>query len=451
MHRISRSGWIFCFCVFCGFPFELVWSERVPPPATNATKVVFSTSRRFVVQGLRAQDAAAIALWTEEVARRLESLVGRPVPVKGHMPLELVTRSETGGAARVITAQGYVDGQVQQRVVMVNPDQLDQEDLLEGLCRLLLNRHVIALQSSRQRAAELGDVPDWMSVGAAQTLYHEIRVRNARLMLSRWKMNHSFPLAGILNLQTLPGGRWNEKALCGLMTGWLATWPDSSQRWGRMFDRLAAGRIIDDTWLAASAGYGSARDMNKAWDVWLAQQCVQHDWARGPVQRLGDLRQALRINPDDYGVAVERDVAVPLVPAAMIDLRKRPWMDALTARVALKIQWLAIGQPAELQDVVRGYVSFMDALTARASAYQGGLFGRGPSESQLRKLLAEADAALEGYEKDAVRRREYLDSVAAQIRGAGSATWNGLAIPWAGEEDEARRAYLDELEQKTAP
>jgi len=426
-------------------------THDVPPPAATGTKVVFSTSRRFVVQGLSAENAAAISQWTEEVAARLENLTGRSVPVKGHMPIELIPRNETGGVARVITAQGYVDGQVQQRLVMVNPGDLDQEDLLEGLCRLLLNRQVIALQSARQRTAELGSVPDWIAVGAAQTLYHEIRVRNSRMMLSRWKANQSFPLGAILGLQDLPGGRWNEKALCGLMMGWLVTWPDAHQRWGLLFERLAAGRGIDDTWLASSAAYGSARDMNKAWDVWLAQQCVQHDWARGPVERLSDLRQALRINPDDYGIAVEQDVAVPLAPAAMIDLRKRPWVNALTTRVALKIQWLGIGQPAELQAVVRGYVMFMDALAARPSAYRGGLFGRGPSESQLRKLLAEADAALNEYEKDAVQRKDYLDSVAARIEGTGAATWSGLVLPWDDPEDAERRAYLDGLEQKAHP
>ncbi|MFH0907235.1 MAG: hypothetical protein V1929_00530 [bacterium] len=419
--------------------------------ATNSARTIFSTSRRFVVQGLGAEDASAIAQWTEEVSRRLESLVGRPVPVKGHQPLELVPRSDAGGAARVITAQGYVDGQVRQRLVLVNPGALDQEDLLEGLCRLLLNRYVIALQSSRQRAANLGNVPDWMAVGAAQTLYHEIRTRNARMMLARWKTNQAFPLGAILSLQNLPGGRWNEKALCGLMMGWLATWPDARPRWGRMFERLAAGQRIDDAWMASSAAYGSARDMNKAWDVWLAHQCVQHDWARGPVQRLYDLKQVLRVNPDDYGVAVERDVAVPLAPAAMIDLRKRTWMDALTARVALKIQWLAIGQPAELQDVVRGYVAFMNALAARAPAYRGGLFGRGPSESQLREMLAEADAALAGYERDAVQRKDYLDSVAVRLDATGAATWNGLAVPAGDPQDEERRAYLDGLELRTVP
>lgn len=426
-------------------------TQEVAPPAAPATKVAFSTTRRFVVQGLGAADASSIALWTEEVARRLESLVGRPIPVKGFMPLELVPSRDTGVVARVITAQGFVDGQVQQRIVMVHPRELDQEDLLEGLCRLLLNRYVITLQAARQRAEELGSVPDWMAVGAAQTLYHELRVRNARMMLSRWKMNHSFSIGAILDLQNLPGGRWNEKALCGLMTGWLATWPDAHRQWGRMFERRAAGRVIDDAWLASSAAYGSARDMNKAWDVWLAQQCVQHDWARGPVQRLSDLRQVLRINPDDYGIAVEGDVAVPLTPGAMIDLRKRPWMDALTARVALKIQWLAIGQPAELQDVARGYAVFMDALAARKSAFSGGLFGRAPSEGQLRKMLSEADAALEEYERDAVRRKAYLDSVSAQIKGTGSATWNSLVLPWDEPEEAARRAYLDEFESKAAP
>ena len=449
---MRMSAWPACL-VLAALTAAAQEPGSVPPPSTNTTKVLFATSRRFVVQGLGAEDASAVAQWTEEVARRLESLVGRSIPTKGMLPLEIVPRAEANAPARVIKSQGFVDGQVQQRLVMVNPGELDQEDLLEGFCWLLLNRYVIEEQTTTRRAAHLGTVPDWMSVGAAQTLYHELRSRNARMMLARWKLNQPFPLGAILSLQNLPGGRWNEKALSGLMVGWLASLPEAQVRWTQMFARLESGRVIDDVWLAASAGFGSPRDMNKAWDVWLARQCVQHEWARGPVERLGDLKQVLKVNPDDYGIAVERDVKVPLAPADLIDLRKKKWMDALTARVALKIQWLAIGQPAELQDVVKGYVTFMDALAARAPAYHGGLLGRRPSESQLKKMLKEADVALAAYEQDATRRKDYLDAVSARLSGlGGAATWPGLAVPGGDEaQDAARRAYLDELEKKTSP
>lgn len=110
-------------------------------------------------------------------------------------------------------AQGWVDGMLQQRLILGRGDELDREDALEGLVWLLLNRWPIQRQSGADRARELATVPDWLSVGVAQNLYAELRARNAATIQTRWREDRLTAWPELVEGEFLPpaGGRPRPK------------------------------------------------------------------------------------------------------------------------------------------------------------------------------------------------------------------------------------------------
>ncbi len=405
------------------------WDTPPPPPAAEAfaTRTVFSSSRRFVISGFPPAAAADLARWTEEVAQRMDELLGTcPWERGGYVELQGVAGTQ------VSRAQGWVDGMLQQRLILGRGDELDQEDALEGLVWLLLNRWPIQRQSGADRARELATVPDWLSVGVAQNLYAELRARNAATIQTRWREDRLTAWPELVEGEFLPAGRWAAKAEAGLFVAWLL---ERGARLDTLWEKCAQGHRMNADEVARQViGVVDRAEATSAWEVWLAAQQDRKRMVTGvDLDQVAEFDALSRIEDPELQ-AVRADVRAPLTLADLIALRRAAWVPALATRRSWQMQMAMLGRGADWQAVAQRYLQFLDALAGRGKGYRGGLFGRGASSRQLQALLAEADEARERLRQEIQARTDYLDSVETNRQ--------------ATDVDAEETRYLDAIEQQ---
>lgn len=402
---------------------------RTPPqPREGATsRTVFSTTRRFLVSGFAPGAAADLARWCEAVAGRVENMLG-PIPMDRGWYLEIQGRP----GDRVVRAQGWVDGLLQQRLEVGRDDELDQEDVLEGLVWLLLNRWAVALQSPADRANGLAGVPDWLAVGVAQNTYPELRTRNAEAVQERWREDRLTPWPALVEQEILPAGRWAAKAEAGQLVAWLL---DRNARMDAFWEAHAKGLRLNAEAVARQVlALGGVEEASQAWEVWLAGQNNRRRAMTGvDAAQVAEFDALSRVDDPELQ-AVRADVSAPLTLADLVALRKSRWVPALATRRSWQLQMAMLGRAPEWQEVAQRYIHFLEALAGRGEGYRGGLFGRGASGRQLLALLGEAELARDRLRQDIQARSTYLDRVE---QGAGP-------------DVEAVRAYLDDVERRAA-
>ncbi len=379
----------------------------MPAPVFSNAPTAISATRRFVVSGLTSIENVNLAASAEEVAEKVEAVVGLPLPLTRYQPMHLLAREGEGGRGQVIKAQGWVDRRLTQKLIIVNPVRADQEDVLEGLCWLLLNRYVINKQTFEQRARRLGTVPDWLSVGVAQNAYLALRSRNSQVVVQRWRAGDAMVFADILNLEYLPPGRWGEKAFSGVAVDWLASQPKPGAVFDALFSTLAEGqRIAPEQIAGLVTGSQSLRDLEKGWDLWIAQQTlVRRNWGGVSPEQIAALKQALIVQPAVLGVDTGRGVPAAMRPIDLIESCDQRWMAPLAVKEAFTIRSLGIGEAQEFRDVAERYGLFFDALARRSSAWFARLRF---SKSKLRSLLDQADRALDEFQQLVGRREQYV-------------------------------------------
>lgn len=399
--------------------------------------VITSANRLFMVSGIEAADAAQLALWAEDVASRVEQCLKLTLPVFKSQPIHIAGRVHTQMSdSRVVKAQGYVDGMLTQRLLLVNPSRIEQEEVLEGLCWLLANRYIIRRQSVDERRNHLGEAPDWLSTGLAQNLYPQLRARNARDVLDRWGTSTRRSLDDVMRMEYLPEGRWSNKSFCGLAVGWLLELPAPDRRSAAVFRALAGRERITPAWLAAQeTGFENEWQLQQAWQDWVtAQTTHERDWGQLGQEHMDALKGALLIEPAGGATASAMDghTLGELIPA-----RREPWVQDVAAERRAEMQQLALGRPPEFLQVVRGYEGFLDALTAPTNSAL--------PELELVGLLQKSDRARRALEERLKRQEAFLNEVERKLQAAVHTE------PPA--EDPAvlasMAAYLDELESRS--
>ena len=410
-------------------------TPRTPPPPLEgaSTRTVFSTTRRFLVSGFAPGAAADLARWSEDVAGRVEQLLG-PIPMDRGWYLEIQGRP----GDRVVRAQGWVDGLLQQRLEVGRSEELDQEDVLEGLVWLLLNRWAVARQTPAQRSVGLAGVPDWLAVGVAQNAYPELRSRNAEAVQERWREDRLTPWPDLVEQEILPSGRWAAKAEVGQWVAWLL---ERSARMDAFWEAHAKGQRLNAEAVARQVlSLGGVDEASQAWEVWLAAQGNRRRVMTGvDADQVAEFDALSRVDDPELQ-AVRADVSAPLTLADLVALRTARWVPALATRRSWQLQMAMLGRAPEWQEVAQRYIDFLEALAGRGSGYRGGLFGRGASGRQLLALLGDADKARDRLRQDMLARTAYVDLVEQ----------GGSAASGAVDDDPAVRAYMDEQERRAA-
>ena len=417
--------------------------EATPP----AARTLFSTSHRFAVSGLSGPDALTMARWADDVAERLERALGVPLPFAAG---EVILLRALPAAARltpgVEISQGYFDGRLQQKMVVVRPAEVDQEDLLEGLCALLVSRCMVTRQAPEQRYQQPSAAPAWLSVGLAQTLFKELRARNAPAALQLRDEGRLPRVEELLEWQVLPAGRWREKYCCGVLAGWLMAQPDARERWAALLAQLAGG---GDVRAAVQRGFLRLPDwpaVEREWDRWVSQQRqILFDVGQRAPERLGELAALFTLQPAAFGVK-DTNAPATVTADALIPRHAEPWVGPLCGAVALRGRLLSAGQPPEIGAAAQAVVAFYESL-GRAARAKKGFFARGPSTAALEKELAAARQALAALQARQVEQDRYVNAMDRwldlQQELGGEAGAAAPALP----DRAAIQRYLDDVER----
>lgn len=401
----ARAALVFLAAALAVLP-EARGADRrrgAPPPADRTGATAISTTRRFVASGLGSADNVDLAISAEESADKLAELVGARIPFGRAHYVQLAARQDDrAGRGSVVKAQGWVDRQLSQKLIITNPFTVDQEDVLEGLCWLLLNRFVVVRQTTPQRQTRLGAVPDWLAVGLAQNLYAALRARNSYVVVRRWERGDAVPLSEVAAFEYLPPGRWSEKAFCGLAVGLVLSQPRAPDLFTEMFARLARGEDLTAEALAEILfGEKDVRELEKQWDLWIARQTqVRRAWGGVSEERLEAVRALSTIDIAELGAAGE-GVPPGLSLRDLIERRNAPWMPKVALVLALRVRGLAVGEAPEFREVVEPYGEFFDALAA----------SKPPPRRRLEALLDRAESLRAEFEEDLAERTRYVSQV----------------------------------------
>lgn len=375
-----------------------------PPSWSDAAPRAVSPSRRIIVSGGTAGENAELAMAAEEALQRVETLLGFEVPFTRMDPIRIVLERVDGvESGQVVKAQGWADLQLIQRIYVVNADRVDQEDLLEALCGMVLDRCVTFRRRSEENPDSLSRAPNWISVGIAQNLYPALRARNAAIMADQWRSGCNPSLAEVFTWRQLPAGRWGEKAAAGLAVGLLLAQADKNALLACLLDRVAEDPVLHLNALQdCDSIHRSPTAWEKEWDVWIAAQGeLLRVTDEEPDELLRKLRATLEIAPMDLGLPQESSIPSQLTLDELIARRYEPWMGPLASLVGFQIRALAIGRWPAFGEVAEAYGRYFDALAScsREGWFRRKLFARHRGRA-LRRLLDHARRKHEQLEAD---------------------------------------------------
>lgn len=374
---------------------------------TNQTDVVIkyapitSHQRHFIVTDMPRRDALEIAIWAESARERLSEWVGKPIPGERSYPIVisaiLRTNEPTG---RVLKAQDVTeDGFLRQEITMINPADMDQEDVLEALCWLLLNRWIQVRQPAPDRIRQPGTYPDWLAVGIAQNLYPELRERNYQEVRARENDGDVLSAITVFDQIYLAPGRWPEKARAGLVVAWLAeTMTPANLVAATAAERVNGGKLDAET-MARLLGMTDTRSINMAWDVWMAKQNRRLIPGAMSSDHSG-VSRVLELRPEMFGVVTPSPLPEGRMTVDMlIDGREEEWVHRYGRAVSFQLRHEVVGKTPELVKHINPFIDFFDDL-----ALPGELGGKKKKTSP--KSARELQSS---WRKASVSWKAYLD------------------------------------------
>jgi hypothetical protein len=386
-----------------------------PAEATNLP--FHSPTQHYIFRGLNAEDQVALARWFEEIEVRVESMTGLEVPFQR---AELIKASglsaPPANQGEVRLTQGHVEGLLHQKLLLVNPEVVEELEVAEALVLLLLNRYTLDIQTRRGDAIIPFQVPDWLTAGLTQNLRSGWRDRNAAYVAERWLAGRGRTVASVLRLKEVERMRSDERAFCGMVVAWMTDELMDAGAWDAVFKRLARGAALDPLWVREHAfGFESDLDMEKSWDLWLAgQTLVRRDLGTVTPELLGQLRVLLRRTPDAVGLTASPGTPEDLQPGDLIERRDQAWIRPYATRTMVDLEEMASGRAPEFQQVVDLYKGYYTSLI-RAGGDRGGLLARSSAGAALRSQLDTAEAARATLERTIEVRGAYLQGVEAEL------------------------------------
>ena len=338
--------------------------QDLPVPRSGRSPVS-SADRRFRVSGMTSAENLVLAGKLSELAGRIESLTGMPLPGAPGRMLGVMVQSASSADQEVLKMQGWDDGRFYQRLVVPGSLRLDGEDLLEAAGWLVLNRYAAEYTPAAQRAGMGPGVPEWISVGLVQNTQAALRSRNRDWIARELADGRPMPLATVIKQEVLPPGRWREKAYAAAAVEFLL--PDGDlNTWARLFKAVGTRQAIDAAWLRNTSPALRDRHPEEAWRTFLlasARSRSVEAWSDRGLQIEDQLLDGLNFRPRDLGSDIPDDVPRELFARDLIEYRGQPWTLAVAAALSLQVQSLKLGAPPVLQGVLASYASFFDHLT----------------------------------------------------------------------------------------
>jgi hypothetical protein len=387
--------------------------------ATNTLVSAVSSSRAFVVQSHSPERNIELGIWAEEVMYLLTDYMGKPIPLSRGQPVYLQLREDPKKEATVISRQQVKSRYLTQTLQVTNIDQADQEDMLEGLCQLLLSRYAMASQPPSIRSKRPAQVPAWFAVGIAQNLYPILRERNHRLCMRWQEENRLHGIPRIMEQRYLPRGRLRVKVMCGMFMDWL----HEESRAGLISQMTlvwASGETVDASWLIKhqlKEPHADEKTLAKQWRLWLARARQAHAaFGGGIYDAVDQLKERLNLQPKTYGIPYPVDGPDTISFRTLPDHYEEIWFSPLVSKVAMRVALSGLGQPPAFQEIIKKYQAYLQTLQTLPAYPAKGRLSR--VQGAVRKAddqLNEANLALAKYEEQVTKWRAYVDLAADTV------------------------------------
>ena len=354
---------------------------------------VYSETRHFVAIGPDARLKLDAVTWAEEVATRLEEMLGLPLCFQFREFRLVLRKDETRTNGWVSASEGLSGAWLIQRLVIANYEAADMEAVMKQLCQLLVAGQTYASTNelhgvspwspaSLRRAAP---VPRWLACGIAQNIYPSQRARNARMVLNAWQAGRSLPARAILATTNAPlpeaAPDLDTEAAFGVFYAWLQSVPKHNDLMAAMLGRLRNGEAITTEWLTPYLLDGSGTEtLNDGWDRWILQlQRTVFDPGETTPEALAQLRAELLLYPGLSGIPKSDRSGQVFGLDYLIAERRAAWVVPFARMKRDRLEGLLLGRDPRFQAAVRAYCSFLDALSD------------GAGTRRLQRLLDEAN------------------------------------------------------------
>lgn len=372
-----------------------LWTVVLTHAACAASSFTTSASGRFLVVGRDPSSNVEFARWAEAVAEQCQILLGEPLPIRRGQPLEIMlVESRTAGS--VVTPGRRDDGRC--TLTVTRPEAVDGVSLREAFVRLMLE----GIIERRRREAGLpvseADIPPWLLAGLAANLEKGVLGGHRSVLTMTGVESGGFtPVAEIVQWVSLPEGWQGPRALCGLATAWVLSFPAALNK---ILEHMTAGEPLSPDWMARNVvGVVSVVRMEEQWRAWRERQSRA-------IQEFGSLTTGL-----------------------IHELKTIPLLDAAPTEKIQRIRALILGKAPELVEAGELYCRYYEAVD------------RGAWQLTQRRRLARAVATLDRLEILTRDREEYVDSFESLVRRGGG------AAPCVLDKSDME-SYLDEAEKR---
>lgn len=368
MKRVEspRISWpILTLCV----AIATLATAQTPPPDLPVGRPgqasMYSADRRFMVSGLTSAENMVLARQIADWAAKIEGATGMPLPMRRDQVLGVLVQSSSPPDTPLLKMQGWDGGHFYQRLVVPGRYRLDSEDMMEASSWLLLNRYAAEYTPLAQRTGIGATMPEWISAGLMQNTQVALRSRNRDWIARDLADGRRMSLSKIVHQETLPPGRWREKAYAAAAVEFLFPLGDLTM-WATLFKAVGQRQPIDPAWLRQNCPVLTGQHPETAWQEQLAERARTRTieaWTDRGLQIEEQLLLVLNFRPRTLVAGVPADVPEDLFARDLIDYRQQEWVGPLSAALALQMQSLRVGGPPPLQEVLASYAAFFDQLT----------------------------------------------------------------------------------------
>jgi hypothetical protein len=437
-----------------GFNDHTAWAaaESTDDEAPPVTSIVSST-RHFAVRGTDPGQNLRLGIWADEVAEEMGEFIGQDVPFSDRRPVYIFAKVDPDIAEGLIAQrQAYSDGLLTQELRITNFHLLDQEDLLEALSALLLNRYAVQRQSVPARKKKLAEVPAWFSVGVAQQLFPALRERNRLVCVKQWQENRLKPVPEVLSMRFAVDGRTTLKCSCGMFLAWLHALSGADRTFDEMFTAWSTHQSVDQQWLVNHMpGLVSGKNVAKQWNLWIARASeLRSEWAGDIYAVVDQLKSKLNVRPKLMNVGYPDDGMDSVSPRELLDLYDQAWFVSVIRKSSYAVNFQGMGQPEELREIIAQYQEFLETLKSLNAYHQKrSTNGLRRARSRAERQLDEANLALAKYENKLKNWKLYVDLADKSI-AAESPVPEEPPVPSevADRLSTAKQRYVDFIEQR---
>ena len=406
---------------------------ETPGSLAASPERIFSANRKLVVEGPHSGENAVLAIWGEDMLEAFQSAVGFTVPDLLRSPIVIrIFDHYDEPTSKLRKIQHKQGDYVTQHLELMKGQSLDQEDLLEALISLFIQRLVWSRSQLEDEALQKTRVPDWFGSGMAQCLLPELRKRNRRLVYSYWQDDELPSLDELLQSVFFPPGRWKQKYAAASMVGWLMEQNDFPKLAGMLMRTWSVGEEVNaDVLQAFMKRPRGISTLTQEWDLWIAH--YEQVTTSGALQQRQGLTRLDTLIRSTFPVTTAEGTH-DITMDRLSDHTGTEWFLEVLDKLQGAVSYSGVRRSEEFQIVLDKFDLYFSALR---TMHKGRLhwYVAAPSARKVRSLYLHAVASLDDYRVLIQRREHYLESFK---EGAGE-TSSPAVSP-------AQRAYLDQFE-----